>query len=204
MESNHPLVKDLVNHLRDISIDAKRFRELASQIAQLLVYEALQNAELTTRTIDTWIGKREFGFLDQEHFIFVAILRAGLPMQEGAMALFPRSQAGFLAMKRDEKTFEPILYYERVPDLRGKRVFICDPMVATGGSLSDAVSQIKTHTPAAITTLNIIAAPEGVEHVRKNHTDITLHIAQIDEGLDERKFIIPGLGDAGDRAFNTL
>ncbi len=124
-------------------------------------------------------------------------------MQEGALSLFPKAKGGFLAMKRDEQTFKATLYYERLPDIKNKSLFLLDPMVATGGSLSDAIDVVKKHSLTSITTLNIIAAPEGIAHITSRHLDITMHIAQIDERLNEEKFIIPGLGDARDRAFNT-
>ena len=130
-------------------------------------------------------------------------MRAGAPMLESIMGLFPDAPAGFLAMKRDEMTKKAVLYYDRVPECSGKTVILLDPMVATGGSLGDAIDAIKAKGAAKIISLNIIGAPEGLAVVEAKHPDIDLYIAQIDEKLDADKFIYPGLGDAGDRAFNT-
>ncbi len=202
-ESSHPLVKHLVNSIRDISIDAAQFRARIAQIAQLLLYEVLAEWELAPKKITTWIGEKEFGFIDQKEIVFIPILRAGLPMMEGASELLPEASVGFLAMKRDEETFKPHIFYERFPEIEGKTAILLDPMLATGGSLADAISVVKAKSPARILSLNIVAAPEGVEYVTKLHSDVDLHIAQIDSHLNTQKYIIPGLGDAGDRAYNT-
>jgi len=202
-ESRHPLIKHLVNSIRDISIDAAQFRARIAHIAQLLLYEALEEWELVPKKIETWIGEKEFGFIDQEDILFVPILRAGLPMMEGVTQIVPKASVGFLAMKRDEETFKPHIFYERFPKTRGKTAILLDPMLATGGSLADAISVVKAKSPARILSLNIVAAPEGVEYVTKLHSDVDLHIAQIDSHLNAQKYIIPGLGDAGDRAYNT-
>lgn len=202
-QSNHPLIKDLVNRLRNIRIDHATFRTLLQEIARLLLYEALQKAQLYPQTIETWIGKKEFEFIKQEDIVFIPILRAGLPMLEGALQLLPEAKSGFLAMKRDETTLTPTIHYERFPQLKDKMAVLLDPMLATGGSLSDAIAVVKKYNPHKIVSCNIIAAPEGVEYVKQNHPDVDLYIAQIDECLNDKGFIIPGLGDAGDRAFHT-
>ena len=203
-QSTHPLIKTLVNRLRDISIDALRFRHLVKEITRFLIYEAFEDMPLQSHKIDTWQGKRAFDFPDEEAFVFVTILRAGMPMLEGANELFTGVGSGFLAMKRDEETKKSRLYYDRVPPCEGKIVVLMDVMVATGGSLSDAITLLKTKKPAKIVSLNIIAAPEGLEMLRQKHPDVKIHIAQIDERLNADKFILPGLGDAGDRSYNTL
>ncbi len=202
-ESQNFLIKDLVNRLRDVTIDAARFRAYTATIAKFLCYEAAADLPRKTETIPTWIGEGEFAFIDQSQLVVVAILRAALPMQEGLLELFPKAKGGFLAMKRDETTFKPILYYERLPKITGKILILVDPMLATGGSLCDAIALLKTKDPAKIISLNIIAAPEGVDRVKNEHPEAALHIAQIDDHLNDRKYIIPGLGDAGDRAYNT-
>ncbi len=203
-ESTHPLVSSLVNGLRDTRIDALRFRHMVAQITSLLIYEAFTNMPTLTRKIDTWQGRRAFDFLDEEAFVFVTILRAGLPMLEGANRLFPDVGSGFLAMKRDEHTKKSRLYYDRVPSCEGKIVVLLDVMVATGGSLSDAIDLLKSKKPASVMSLNIIGAPEGLARVERRHPDVAIHIARIDERLNADKFILPGLGDAGDRSYNTL
>ena len=203
-ESNHPLIKDLVNKIRDVELDSNLFRKYVGAIAKILLFEALKDEKLEIKEVNTWIGKKEFGFLPEENYVFIPILRAGLPMLDGIIEIMPLAKAGFLAMKRDETTFKSILYYKRLPDLENKTAIILDPMVATGGSLHDAVSEIKKDNPKRIITLNIVGVNEGLFYVSKSHPDIDVYIAQIDERLNDKKYIIPGIGDAGDRAFNTL
>jgi uracil phosphoribosyltransferase len=202
-ELSNPIIKTLVNHLRETQTDALRFRHITQELARLLAYEALSTEILEEQMITTWQGKLTFGFIKEEELIFVSILRAGLPMIEAVTALFPKASSGFLAMKRDEKTHQSVLYYDRIPECEGKTVILVDPMVATGGSLSDAIAVIKTKSPKKIISLNIIGAPEGLDIVNKKHPDVELYIAQIDKELNENKYIMPGLGDAGDRAYNT-
>jgi uracil phosphoribosyltransferase len=202
-ELSNPVVKTLLNHLRNSEIDALRFRHIVHELTRLLTYEALQNEVMLEKEIETWQGKKHFTFIDEEHLLFVTILRAGLPMIEAATALFPKSASGFVAMKRDERTHQSITYYDRLPDCKGKTVIVVDPMVATGGSLSDAISLVKSRGAGKILSLNLIGAPEGLEVIEQKHPDIELFIAQVDERLNEQKFILPGLGDAGDRSYNT-
>lgn len=202
-EIPHPLVKTLVNRLRSSQTDALRFRRTVAELAKILVYEAFAPSQLTDRCIPTWQGQRTSGFIAEEELVFVPILRAGLPMLDGVIELFSDAQSGFLAMKRDETTHQSVLYYDRLPECAGKTVILLDPMVATGGSLCDALAVVKSKAPKKIISLNIIGSPEGLEVVKRKHPDIDLYIAQIDERLDENMYIIPGLGDAGDRAYNT-
>lgn len=199
----HPLVKTLVNRLRDKEYDALRFRHTIAELARILSYEALSDVVLCPKSIQTWQGEEEHCFISEEGLVFVPILRAGAPMLESIMGLFPDAAAGFLAMKRDEETKKAVLYYDRVPECGGKTVVLLDPMVATGGSLCDAIDAIKAKGAAKIISLNIIGSPEGLAAVEAKHPDIDLFIAQIDQKLDADKFIHPGLGDAGDRAYNT-
>jgi uracil phosphoribosyltransferase len=203
-ELSNPVAKNLLNHLRETQTDALRFRHIVQELSRLLVYEALKTETLEDQTITTWQGEESFSFIKEEDIIFVTILRAGLPMIESVTALLPKASSGFLAMKRDEKTHQSVLYYDRIPECKGKTVVIVDPMVATAGSLCDAISVIKTKSPKKIISLNIIGSPEGMEIVEQKHPDIELFIAQIDEKLNENMFIVPGLGDAGDRSYNTV
>ena len=202
-ELTNPVAKTLLNHLRETKTDALRFRHILQELSRLLVYEALKTQTLEERTITTRHGEEKFGFIKEEDIIFVTILRAGLPMIEAVTALFPSSSSGFLAMKRDENTHQSILYYDRIPDCKGKTVIVVDPMVATAGSLCDAISLIQTKSPKNIISLNIIGSPEGMAIIEHKHPNVEIFIAQIDEKLDEHMFITPGLGDAGDRAYNT-
>ena len=202
-EISNPVTQTLVNHLRESNTDALRFRHIVQELARLLAYEALKSQTLNKQTISTWQGEKEFEFIKEDDLIFVTILRAGLPMIEAVTALFPKASSGFLAMKRDESTHQSVLYYDRVPECLDKTVIVVDPMVATGGSLSDAISVIQSKLPKKIISLNIIGSPEGIDIIEKKHPDIDIYIAQIDDKLNENKFILPGLGDAGDRSYNT-
>lgn len=202
-ELSNPVVKTLLNHLRETKTDALRFRHIVQELSRLLAYEAFKDEPLEDQTITTWQGEKTFNFIKEEDLIFVTILRAGLPMIESVTALFPQSSSGFLAMKRDEKTHQSVLYYDRIPECKGKTVILVDPMVATAGSLCDAISVIRSKTPKKIISLNIIGSPEGIAILEQKHSDIDIYIAHIDEKLNENMFILPGLGDAGDRSYNT-
>ena len=203
-ELSNPVAKTLLNHLRETKTDALRFRHIIQELAQLLAYEALKTETIEEQTITTWQGEQTFGFIKEEDLLFITILRAGLPMIESITALFPKASSGFLAMKRDENTHQSILYYDRIPECKGKTVIIVDPMVATAGSLCDAISLIQTKSPKKIISLNIIGSPEGMAILEQKHPNVEVFIAQIDDKLNESKFIIPGLGDAGDRSYNTI
>lgn len=202
-ELSNPVAKTLLNHLRETKTDALRFRHIVQELTRLLAYEAFKDEPLEDKTITTWQGEKTFNFIKEEDLIFVTILRAGLPMIESVTALFPQSSSGFLAMKRDEKTHQSVLYYDRIPECKDKTVILVDPMVATAGSLCDAISVIRSKTPQKIISLNIIGSPEGMAILEQKHSDIDVYIAQIDEKLNENMFITPGLGDAGDRSYNT-
>ena len=203
----HPVrnsvVTHLVNRLRDTRTRSTEFRFTLAQIAKILFYEAFKDEPLSERRIVTWTGEGSFPAFRESDYVFIPILRAALPMLDGIIELMPDSSSGFLAMKRDEETFESRLYYDRIPDLSGRTAVVCDPMLATGGSLSDALKAIKAKNPARIISLNIIASPDGIAFIDTHHPEIDLYIAQIDERL-ENGYIHPGIGDAGDRAFNTL
>ncbi|MCF6309481.1 MAG: uracil phosphoribosyltransferase [Sulfurimonas sp.] len=202
-ELTNPVTKTLVTHLRDQRRDAIRFRHTVAELTKQLVYEALKDFPLVEKEIVPWQGNDIFSSINEESIVVVTVLRAGMPMLDSVMELLPNAVAGFLAMKRDETTHESKLYYDRLPNCKDKNILLVDPMVATGGSMMDALELIKTRKPKRIITLNIIGSPEGLERVSNAHSDVDIYIAQIDERLDENKYIIPGLGDAGDRAYNT-
>lgn len=202
-ELSNIIAKNLINRLRDQNINAFQFRQIIKELSRFVAYEALGSLKSKACDVETWRGKISFDFLDEEDLVFVAILRAGLPMLEAMSDLFPKSSFGFLAMKRDEVTHESKLYYDRIPSCKDKTVIIVDPMVATGGSLNDAIELIKTKAPKEIFSLNLVGCPEGLAVIEKKHPDIKLFIAQIDEKLDNNMFILPGIGDAGDREYNT-
>ncbi|BDY12606.1 uracil phosphoribosyltransferase [Hydrogenimonas cancrithermarum] len=203
MESKSPIVKHLVNRLRDAHCDAFTFRWLLKETAKQLLTECAEALPMSERKVPTWQGNYVGSFVDESKIVCVSILRAALPMQEGVMETLGEIEGGFLAMKRDEETHESRLYYDRIPDPKGKTVLLVDPMVATGGSLHDALELLLAREPEKIVTLNVIGAKEGVEKIAAAFPDVTVHIAQIDPVLNKDAYIVPGLGDAGDRAFNT-
>lgn len=202
--SNHPLLHSLVNTLRDNTLGSLAFRNGIEQITKLLAYEAFHYIPLRPKTIITWQGEKEFSFIDERTMMVVSVLRAALPMHMSLIDVIPEAESGFLGMKRDEDTHKSVLYYDRVGDCSGKTVIIVDPMVATGGSLCDAIEVVKRKGAERVITMHILASPEGIKSVMEAYPDVTIVIAAIDEKLNDEKFILPGLGDAGDRAFNTL
>ena len=202
-ELSNPVITTLINQLRDNQTDASRFRQIIQELARLLTYESFKRIHLEDKKIHTWLGESSFDFINEDDLMFVPILRAGLPMLHPIIEMFPHAHSGFLAMARNESSYEAVLYYDKVPDCKDKIVILLDPMLATGGSMSDAITFVKKHNPRKIIALNIIGAPEGLKVIEELHSDIDLFIAQVDEKLNEEKFIIPGLGDAGDRAYNT-
>lgn len=203
-ELHHPLVQSLVNTLRDNTIDAFVFRHTIKELTKLLLYEALSEETLVDKNVMTWDGEKQYSYINEEEIVVVSVLRAALPMHEAVIDTLRRAISGFLGIKRDELTHKSVLYYDRVGDCRGKKVILVDPMLATGGSLCDAIEVLKNKHAQSILTLNIIASPEGINRVMKAHPDVKMVIAKIDKELNKDKFIIPGLGDAGDRAYNTL
>lgn len=203
-ELHHPLIQSLVNTLRNSAIDAFTFRHTIKELTKLLLYDALHNEVLISKQVATWNGDKEYGYIDEEHIVIVSVLRAALPMHEAIIDTLHNAVSGFLGIKRDETTHKSVLYYDRVGDCKGKKVILVDPMVATGGSLCDAIEVLKAKGADSICTLNIIASPEGIRKIERLHPEVRMIIAKIDEKLNRDMFIIPGLGDAGDRAYNTL
>lgn len=202
-ESTNIVVKYLVNKLRDEKTTSSDFRLTIEEISKILVSEALNDFETTTQKINTWQGLLDVKMIEVENLVLIPILRAAEPMLNSILKIFPNAKAGFLAMKRDEETSLSKIYYENIPNLEDKTVLLLDPMLATGGSLIHGITHLKTKNPKRIISLNIIGSPYGVKTVQETHPDVDIFIAQIDERLDENNYIIPGLGDAGDRAFNT-
>lgn len=203
IESTNIVIKHLVNRLRDNRTGSFEFRTAIEEISRILLSEALAEHDTITVNIDTWQGDLDVQMIEEQSLVFVPILRAGEPMLTGILKSLPNARSGFLAMKRDEETAESLVFYENMPNLVGKTVVLLDPMVATGGSLVDAITLVKEKSPSKIICLNILGAQEGVDIVNNAHDDIKMYIAQIDPRLDENKYIRPGLGDAGDRAFHT-
>jgi uracil phosphoribosyltransferase len=201
---DHPLILHKLSILRDKNTPSKDFRELVSEIATLMCYEATRDLPLEEVEIETPICKTKVKHLAGKKMAIVPILRAGLGMVEGVSALVPSARIGHIGLYRDEETLTPVEYYCKLPKDIGERdVFVVDPMLATGGSGIDAVSQIKLRNPRSIKFMCIIAAPEGIEAFTKAHPDVPVYCAALDEKLNEKGYIVPGLGDAGDRIFGT-
>jgi len=202
-ESTNVVVKHLINRLRDVHTTSNEFRLTIEEIARILVSEVLSDYKTVTQSIKTWQGSLDVQMIEVQKLVLVPILRAGEPMLTGILRTLPYAKSGFLAMKRDEETSESKLFYENIPNLDGKTVLLLDPMIATGGSLIDGIDYLKSKGATNIISLNLVAAPEGIQNVQEAHPDVDIFIAQVDERLDENNYIRPGLGDAGDRAFNT-
>ncbi len=203
-ELNHPLITHKLAILRDKRTGTKEFRELVSEISTFLCYEAMSDAKLIKTEIETPIEKMKTGMLDEDKYAFVPILRAGMGMLDGVISVIPNAKIGHIGMYRDEKTFEPVNYFFKVPkDIEKREVIIIDPMLATGGSAIDAIELLKSKGVKKIKFLCIIAAPEGLKLVNEKYPDVKIYCAHIDKKLNSNKYIVPGLGDAGDRIFGT-
>ncbi len=201
---DHPLIQHKLSILRDERTGSKQFRELISEIAMLMCYESTR--DLPTREVETKtpITVAKTRVLAGRKMAFVPILRAGLGMVDGVLSLIPAAKVGHIGMYRDPETHKPIDYYCKLPaDLNERDVFVLDPMLATGGSAIDAVTRIKEFSPKRIKFMCIIAAPEGVKAFTEAHPDVPVYCAGLDECLNEHCYIVPGLGDAGDRIFGT-
>lgn len=204
IELKHPLIEHKLGILRDKNTGTKEFRELVNEIGMFLCYEAMKDASLQTVEIETPITKMKTGQLDEDKYAFVPILRAGMGLLDGVIRVIPNAKIGHIGMYRDEETFEPVNYFFKVPSgIEDREVIILDPMLATGGSALDAIELLKSKGVKKMKFLCVIAAPEGIERVEKAHPDVQIYCAHIDEKLNENKYIVPGLGDAGDRIFGT-
>lgn len=200
----HPLLMHKLSILRDKKTGTKEFREVAGEIASILCYEATRDAQLNEVEVETPIQKTSVKKLDENQYAFVPILRAGLSMVDGVLSMIPNAKIGHIGLYRNEETLEPVPYYFKVPkDVENREVILLDPMLATGGSAIDAISQIKKAGVKKIKFLSIIAAPEGIEKVEEVHPDVQIYTASLDSHLNENGYIVPGLGDAGDRIFGT-
>jgi uracil phosphoribosyltransferase len=199
----HPLVEDVLAALRDRRTTSDRFRQLAHRVSLLLVAEATRDLPLAATTVETPLETAAVHHL-AARVVAVPVLRAGLGMLEGFLELVPRAQVGYFGIERDERTAVARRYYEKVPrDLGGARVFLLDPMLATGGSAAMAIEGLAELGARQVRLLSIVAAPEGLRHLETVVPDATVYTAAIDRELDARKFILPGLGDFGDRLFGT-
>jgi len=201
---DHPLIQHKISILRNKRTGNMQFRKLAEEIATLIAYEATRDLALENVEVDTPITTATCKKLAGKKLAIVPILRAGLGMVDGVLTLVPAAKVGHIGLYRDHETLEPHEYYCKLPEDIDKRVvFVLDPMLATGGSASAAIQFVKDRGATHIKLLNIIAAPEGIERIRKDHPDVDMFIGVVDEKLNEHGYIVPGLGDAGDRIFGT-
>ncbi len=201
---DHPLIQHKISLLRDKNTGCKEFRELVSEIAMLMCYEATRDLPLKEVEIETPLVVAKTKVISGLKMAFVPILRAGLGMVEGMLNMVPAAKVGHIGLYRDPDTFEPHEYYCKLPtDITSREVYVLDPMLATGGSAVDAITMLKEKGVKSIKFLCIIAAPEGLEALTKAHPDVQIYCASLDEKLNDHKYIVPGLGDAGDRIFGT-
>lgn len=204
IELKHPLIEHKLSILRDKKTSTKEFRELVSEISMFLCYEAMKDAELENVEIETPITKMKTHRLNEDKYAFIPILRAGMGMLDGVISVIPNAKVGHIGMYRDEKTFKPVNYFFKVPvGIEKREAILLDPMLATGGTIEDAVDLLKSKGVGKIKVLCIIAAPEGLKQVLDKHPDIKIYTSCVDEKLNENKYIVPGLGDAGDRIYGT-
>ena len=200
----HPLIQHKIGIIRRKETSSKEFRELVSEVAMFMAYEATRDLKLKDVEIETPITKMTAKELAGKKMAVIPILRAGLGMVEGMLTMVPAAKVGHIGLYRDPETLKPVEYYCKLPADCGEReVFVTDPMLATGGSSSAAISMLKEKGVKNIRFLCIIAAPEGVRRIRESHPDVDLYIGALDEKLNEHGYIVPGLGDAGDRIFGT-
>ena len=201
---DHPLIQHKLSILRDKHTSSKDFRELVSEIAMLMCYEATRDLPLHDVEIETPICKTTVKQLAGKKLAVVPILRAGLGMVDGMVSMMPNVKVGHVGLYRDPKTLEPVKYYYKMPpDIEERDVIVVDPMLATGGSASAAATFLKESGVRHIKLMSIIGAPEGVERMQTDHPDVDIYVAALDDHLNDHGYIVPGLGDAGDRIFGT-
>lgn len=201
---NHPMIKHKISILRNEKTSTKEFRELISEIAHELCFEALSDAELKETKIKTPITETVGYKVDENDYAFVPILRAGMGMVDGVISVMPNAKIGHIGLYRNEETLEPVKYYCKLPEkIAEKEVFLLDPMLATGGSGSAAITMLKKEGVKKIKFLCVIAAPDGLKRIKEDHPDVQIYCAQLDEKLNDVGYIVPGLGDAGDRIYGT-
>lgn len=201
---NHPLVQHKLSIMREKNTGAKDFRELLSEITMLMGYEITRDLPMEEIEIETPMCKTNAKFISGKKIAIVPILRAGLGMVDGLVSLLPVAKIGHIGLYRDEETHKPVVYYCKLPqDIEERLVIVVDPMLATGGSACDAISMLKERGCSNIRLLCLVSAPEGVKAVQDAHPDVDIYTASLDERLNENCYILPGLGDAGDRLFGT-
>ena len=204
IELKHPLVLHKLSILRDKETGTKKFREIISELSTMLCYEALRDAKLHEVVVETPMCKMTGQTINEDDYAFVPILRAGTGMLDGLINIMPNAKIGHIGLYRNEETLKPVKYYYKMPkDIEKREVIVLDPMLATGGSGIDAITMLKESGAKNIKFLCIIAAPEGIKALEETHPDVQIYCAAIDDHLNENGYIVPGLGDAGDRIFGT-
>ena len=204
MIMDHPLIQHKIGIIRRQETGSKDFRQLISEIAMLMCYEATRDLKLTDVEIETPISKMTAKELAGKKLAVVPILRAGLGMVDGMLSMIPAAKVGHIGLYRNEETLEPVEYYCKLPkDCAEREVFVVDPMLATGGSATAAITMLKNKGVKKILFMCIVAAPQGIERMQKEHPDVDLYVGALDDHLNENGYIVPGLGDAGDRIFGT-
>ncbi|BAC14940.1 uracil phosphoribosyltransferase [Oceanobacillus iheyensis] len=201
---DHPLIQHKLTYIRDKNTGTKEFRELVDEVAMLMAFEITRDLPVKEVNVDTPVTTAPSKVLAGKKLGLVPILRAGLGMVDGVRKLIPAAKVGHVGLYRDPETFKPVEYYVKLPnDIEEREIIVIDPMLATGGSANDAIAAIKKRGAKNIRLMCLIAAPEGVEVVKEAHPDVDIYLAAMDERLDDHGYIIPGLGDAGDRLFGT-
>lgn len=201
---DHPLIKHKLTFIRDKNTGSKEFRELVTEVSTLMGYEVTRDLSLEEVEIETPIGKMKSQVIAGKKIGLVPILRAGLGMVDGMLNLLPAARVGHIGLYRDPETFQPVEYYCKLPqDVNERDLVVLDPMLATGGSAVAAIQFLKDRGAKSIKLVNLIAAPEGIKAVQDAHPDVDIYVAAIDEKLNDHRYIVPGLGDAGDRLFGT-
>ena len=201
---DHPLLQHKLSILRDENTGVKDFREVVGEIATLMCYEATRDLPLQPVEVQTPVAKAVVKQIAGKKLAIVPVLRAGLGMVDGILTLIPSAKVGHIGLFRDPETLDPVKYYCKMPtDIAEREVIILDPMLATGGSAAVAITFVKEYGVKQIKLMNILAAPEGIERVRREHPDVEIYVAAVDKCLNDHGYIVPGLGDAGDRIFGT-
>lgn len=204
IEVNHPLIKHKLGLMREANVSTRDFRELASEVGCLLTYEASQHFELEDKVITSWNGDITVQQIKGKKVTVVPILRAGLGMMDGVLKLVPNARISVVGMYRDEETLEPVVYFEKlVGEISERIALVIDPMLATGGSMVATIDLLKERGCKQIIALVLVAAPEGIKTLEQAHPDVELYTAAVDDHLNEAGYILPGLGDAGDKIFGT-
>ena len=200
---DHPLVQHKLSIMRNKETSTMKFRSLLEEIAMFMGYEITRDLPLTYENIETPLMSMKAPKIAGKKVVIVPILRAGLGMVDGLMRLMPSARIGHIGLYRDEETCKPVFYYYKMPENKDRLVLLTDPMLATGGSACDAIGRLKADGYTQIRLVCLVASPQGVQAVQTQHPDVDIYLASLDEGLNEKNYILPGLGDAGDRIFGT-